>query len=64
MVAMGVLSVSDPLKHLAAGEPSESHEPNNLPNEFHKGEQKSFVCACRPRFPIGGITFLSEHKGG
>lgn len=62
IVAMGLLSIVDSLKHLTAGEQSQTHEPNDSPLERHKDEQLFYVCACRPKFSGDPVTFLRKRE--
>ncbi len=64
IVAIGLMGIATPLQQLAAAEPTESRESNNLPPHNHKNQDRMIVCACRPRLPNGGITFLSKPKSG
>ncbi|MEK6803567.1 MAG: hypothetical protein AABZ34_13005 [Nitrospirota bacterium] len=62
VVAMGLLTAVHPLKQLAAAEAPDTEKPSEPPEVLHQAKPRLSVCACRPRLPNGGVTFLKKRQ--
>ncbi len=62
VVAMGLLTIAHPLKPLVAAEAPEPEKPGKPPDPLHQTKPRFVVCACRPRLPNGGVTFLKKRQ--